>query len=443
MTQIFAGPIPVGIGRAICARCLAKLAETNMRPRSLGLASALTPVLAAVVAADCTEIDGTYTINSNPGASLTVPVLAGDQIVATSASNVTGQVTGSGINIAYAASNVNVISDIATSNGNVVVTYGRLLNGSAGSITLSCVPAASGGTGGTGGAGGSVTGTGGSTASGTAETEAFLMQAGQRIGAANQAGTVAGAIRNALSSVDTGGGNQFFFVTPDNSSGSSAWASLSGSNFSGSVSGDGFALNLGIQRQFTPDLMAGFAVSLTDIGLETATDRLEVDAVMFGPYVGFSSGSLDVDGYVLFGNTDYTLNGATADGDRLVYGVRASAPIRVGNTTISPHVSVSGFRDNIGILGTNPATEVEQTTLGLGARFDFELGSDWRPYASVGVDAYRFQDGVTTSKEITPRLGAGFEWEVGGGSVSLDLAGSEVGQDLRQVALSLNYGFSF
>lgn len=263
-----------------------------------------------------------------------------------------------------------------------------------------------------------------------------------------QGGNLGQAISNATRLVlgPQAGSSGVFFSTRNRAGAvtdTALWFALDGSNFSGVADGNGFTLSFGVQASFSPEFIGGLALSYNETELDTAAGNFEVEGTVIGPYFSYSPGAYKLDGYLLYGNTDYTLNGATGDGDRLLYGLTASAAFVRETVTISPYLSLTGYSEDIGAIGAAAASDVDQTTLGLGARFDFTGMQGVNPYLLVGVDAWRFDDGTTTNDDVTARLGAGLSMDLGAGQFSLDLTASEVADDLDAVTFGLRYDMRF
>ncbi|MGC1498105.1 MAG: autotransporter outer membrane beta-barrel domain-containing protein, partial [Sulfitobacter sp.] len=286
------------------------------------------------------------------------------------------------------------------------------------------------------------------TTPGVTQTEKLLIDTGSQASAGTQAGSVGQAIRNAYQLVQGPqvSQNGVFFSSrndPSQVRDVDFWFSVGGNKFTGIAEGNGYDLSMGVQASFTPSLTAGVALSYNNLELISTAGKLEVEGLIAGPYFNYTAGALTFNGYALYGETDYDLNGATAEGDRLIYGLTASMQIDRASMSISPYVSVSGYSESIGALGAAPAKDVDQASLGLGARIDFTSVQNMNPYLVVGVDAWQFDDGLTTTSEITPRIGAGVQMPVGNGSVSIDFSAAEVAKDLTQVNVGIRYNLKF
>ncbi len=448
-----------------------------MSYRTFFLASVSVLASGAAALADCTTVNGTYSPPAGSPQGVQFQVQPGDMISVSGANNITGQISGGGINIFYAGSIVQVSSATATSAATVQVTYGRLIGAAPSSVSISCTP-------------GAVTPPTTPTTPpttpttppttpttppttpttppttpttppttpttppitpttpGVTETEKLLIDTGSQASAGTQAGNVGQAIRNAYQLVQGPqvSQNGVFFSSrndPSQVRDVDFWFSVSGSKFTGAADGNGYELSMGVQAAFSPNLTAGVALSYNNIELINTAGKLDIEGLVAGPYFNYSTGALTFNGYALYGETDYELNGASADGDRLLYGLTASTQIDRAHMAISPYVSVTGYSESIGALGAAPAKDVDQASLGLGARIDFTSVQNMDPYLVLGVDAWQFDDGTTTTSEVTPRIGAGVLMPVGNGSVAIDFSAAEVAKDLTQVNVGIRYNLKF
>ena len=127
-----------------------------------------------------------------------------------------------------------------------------------------------------------------------------------------------------------------------------------------------------------------------------------------------------------------------------MFGVTASTEFARGGMVFSPYLGLSGDREDIDAIGPVAARDVSQTQVSVGTRIDFQTLGAFDPHLSVGLDAWRFDDGATTAEDVTPSLGAGFACDTGtAGMISMDLAASEVAEDVTWVGVGLRHGFRF
>ena len=89
------------------------------------------------------------------------------------------------------------------------------------------------------------------------------------------------------------------------------------------------------------------------------------------------------------------------------------------------------------------ARDVSQVQASIGTRIDFAPSGPIRPYASVALEAQKFDDGTTTSNDLSARLGAGFSMDAGPGTLSVDLDTGEIADGVRDTGLSVRYGYVF
>ena len=109
----------------------------------------------------------------------------------------------------------------------------------------------------------------------------------------------------------------------------------------------------------------------------------------------------------------------------------------IGNT-LSRTASLAA--DGIGAVA---GRDVHQRQLSLGTRIDFGSDPASRPYLTVALDGYEFDDGTDSTGEVAPSIGAGYALDTGMGTVSVDLSASEVARDVRRYGIDLRYEHRF
>lgn len=316
--------------------------------------------------------------------------------------------------------------------------------GKSGTATYSCTAATTGpGTGGSGSGGGTTTNSGSPTGGG-------LPAAAQGAGSTVAAGGSATAVGNAINNAITGNGPNLstrglFLSSGGTSSPMQAWASLQGRNYSGDVDGRSYELTLGADFEVGAGTRLGLFLSSGRADLDIAGVDVETDALSFGPYFKTRlSDTYEITGYALFARPDYDIGGTSYEAERRAAGLTANANYMWGNTEIESFLGVSGFSEDHPSAGALSSRTVSALTGSIGTKAIFAQGAPLRPYVSIGADFHRYDDGVNGRKtHNTPRIGTGFTYNTGNGSLSMDLNGGQIFEDTRDVELRMNYNFNF
>ncbi|MGR3370377.1 autotransporter domain-containing protein [Sagittula sp.] len=310
--------------------------------------------------------------------------------------------------------------------------------GKSGTATYSCTAATTGpGTG--GGTANSATATGGGL-------PAAAQGAGSTVAAAGSTAAVGNAINNAITGTGPNLSTQGLFLSGGGTSSPlQAWASLQGRNYSGDIDGRSFEFTLGADMEVAAGTRLGLFLSSGRADLDVAGIDVETDALSFGPYFKTRlSDTYEVTGYALFARPDYEVGGTSYEAERRAAGLTANANYMWGNTEIESFLGVSGFSEDHPSAGALSSRTVSALTGSIGTKAIFGQGAPLRPYVSIGADFNRYDDGVNRrTTHNTPRLGTGFTYHTGSGSLSMDLNGGQIFEDTRDVELRMNYNFNF
>ena len=172
----------------------------------------------------------------------------------------------------------------------------------------------------------------------------------------------------------------------------------------------------------------GLFLSSGRADLDVAGIDVETDALSFGPYFKTRlSDTYEVTGYALFARPDYEVGGTSYEAERRAAGLTANANYMWGNTEIESFLGVSGFSEDHPSAGALSSRTVSALTGSIGTKAIFGQGAPLRPYVSIGADFNRYDDGVNRrTTHNTPRLGTGFTYHTGSGSLSMDLNGGQI-----------------
>jgi len=301
-----------------------------------------------------------------------------------------------------------------------------------------------------GGRGGSTGG--GSTGGGSTPTQTTAsQQAGQVVAATGASSSSASgtAIGNAISSRGGSGGPQVstqgvFISTQGENSNANFWANLSGTKFSGVLTGGGAELTFGADWEIGAQTILGAALSYGKYDVTIGGTNYDTEALAFGPYISTGIGeNLNLDAYVLFARPEYVSGATTWKSNRVMGGLTAGMDYMIGQIQMTGYLGVSGFKEQLPAAAPGGARDVSQAMASIGTRFDFAPTAAVRPSLTVGADAIRFNDGATVTKSVSPRIGFGLDADMGPGTFSVNLNGGEMFKDARAVTLGIKYTASF
>jgi hypothetical protein len=316
-----------------------------------------------------------------------------------------------------------------------------------------------GGNTGGGNTGGGNTG-GGNTGGGTvqptpAQQKAALRQATRQASqsaaaaAATSSGAVGSAISNAFASRGGSTGprltqNGLFFSTQGQTNGAVMWGALKGTKFSGALDGQGGEVSLGADWEVATDTILGVALSFGSYEVELNGTSYENEALAFGPYMSTKlADGIDLKAFVLLAKPEYKSGGASWDAHRVIGGVDLGVSYALGGVQATGYLALSGFKETLSGAAPGGEREISQTMASLGSRFDFAPTAAIRPNMTIGADAIRFDDGLTVMESTSPHFGLGLDADMGPGTLSINLDGSEIFDEAKAVSLGLRFSASF
>lgn len=279
-----------------------------------------------------------------------------------------------------------------------------------------------------------------SSGAGSAQGQGATLAAGASVNA------VGGAVNSALSGTSrTVTRNGLFFSTSGADTVYNGWVSLQGRSYSGAIDGESYELSFGTDFEIGMGKRLGLFLSMGQSDLNIGGVIVESDGVSFGPYVKMELGDrYSVTGYALFAQPDYTVGGTRYQADRRALGVTVNADYMIGNTEIVSYLGLSGFTEDHPAAGALVARDISSFTGSIGTRASFNAGAPFRPYLSLGADFMRFDDGINgTITHNTPRVGAGFIYDSGAGSLNMHINGGEILQGTDDVEVRVNYDLEF
>lgn len=298
-------------------------------------------------------------------------------------------------------------------------------------------------------------GTGGGGGGGT--NDAAAQGAGAAVvGASGQNNAVGNALSNALGARGGTGGptatrNGMFLSTQGESSNWSYWAGISGRHFDGSFDGNNVDLVFGVDVEVGGNTILGLAGAYGLLDITASGTKYEADTFAIGPYLQTRfGGGLELEAYVMYGEPDYTVAGATKfDAERVFGGLKLSGEVPVSWAVLRPSIGYRGFSEKmpahtVGLTAV-PARTVSQNTANLSLRMDFhETQGGMLPYVTVGLDFNDFDDGLGGGDNyVSPRLAAGFKIESRSGTFTVDLDGGEIADGTNDIGLTILFSRSF
>ncbi|WP_127113512.1 autotransporter domain-containing protein [Shimia sediminis] len=297
---------------------------------------------------------------------------------------------------------------------------------------------------------------GGGGGGGTSSEAAAEGAAAAAVGAGGQNTAVGNALGNALAGRNGNGGatatrNGMFLSTQGESGTWSYWAGLSGRHFSGDFDGDNVDLVFGVDVEVGGNTILGLAGAYGMLDITASGTRYEADTFAIGPYLQTRfGGGLELEAYVMYGEPDYTVAGATKfDAERVFGGLKLTGEVPVNWAVLRPSVGYRGFSEKmpahtVGLTAV-PARTVSQNTANVSLRMDFhETQGGLFPYLTVGLDFNDFDDGLGGGDTyVSPRLAAGFKIESRTGTFTVDLDGGEIADGTNDVGLTVLFSRSF
>lgn len=218
------------------------------------------------------------------------------------------------------------------------------------------------------------------------------------------------------------------------------WASIQGTQFGGSLDGDGVEFTIGGDVAIAEGTYLGAVLSYGDYEIISGGITYETTALSFGPYLSARiSDRYAFDAYVVFAQPDYVAAGTSYSTDRLTAGVKASAEYDLWGFATTSHIGFSGFSEDLPAAAIGGARTVSSTVGTIATRIEFAPGAATRPYLSIGVDSIRFKDGATKLSSVSPRFGLGVDMSGRYGNLNLRLDAGEVFDTARAVTFGFNW----
>lgn len=229
--------------------------------------------------------------------------------------------------------------------------------------------------------------------------------------------------------------------------GYSGLASLSTQRTSGDFDGHATGLILGMDRALqngNTTIGAMLNVTRSDV-TPPSSPKVERDEILFGPYFTSDLGTgLFLDGYLLYGEPEYTIGGTDSDGETWVAGLTLTKAIVGDRVTWFPFAALSVKRED-----PDASTEIDATIATFGTSMQFapsEFGSGTvHPYAQLEVDFGRYEDNLGTEIDyIAPRVGLGADIAFGAsGLMRIGLNGSRADDGTRMVSAHAMFSIQF
>ncbi|CUH83856.1 autotransporter outer membrane beta-barrel domain-containing protein [Thalassovita mediterranea] len=273
-------------------------------------------------------------------------------------------------------------------------------------------------------------------------------------GAAAAAGSASGtAIRQGLAGAQSGrsssGGssqvtqNSLHF-TGKSDAGTYVWTQLKGTDFSGSLDGNGFELTAGVDWQIGQDKFAGVLVSYGDYDITSDGNNFDNTAWSVGPYLSARfDNNKELDAYLTFARPEYANGGSSYRSDRVLGSVTLRGDIVLGNTLFEGYAGLDAYSEKLPDAAPGGARTVTSQTARIGARFDFNRTGNARPFVRIGADATRFRDGGTRLNSVAPSLGLGIVGDFANGGYHLTLDGGEIFDGARATTVSFGFNRNF
>jgi Autotransporter beta-domain len=220
-------------------------------------------------------------------------------------------------------------------------------------------------------------------------------------------------------------------------------AQVTGGNFSG----DFQALVLGADRTLSGGTFVGLMLQfgrseVTAPGSPRVTRR----EILIGPYIGSDLGNgFFLDGYLLFGQPDYTVAGVPSRGDSVTGAITLSKAVQGNTLDYLLFASVSAKREE-----PAAANRIDATILTLGGSLrseDRRFATGWRQnYARLELDIGNYSDnlGSGTINYVAPRLAIGTDIAFdNNATLNLSANASMASDQTRILAVRASYNLRF
>jgi hypothetical protein len=275
------------------------------------------------------------------------------------------------------------------------------------------------------------------------------VNAGTAAGGASNA-AIGGAIGSATNNRFGGGGNveisqnRLFFSSNGEDGGTVvAWGSFAARSFDGGVDGEGYDFTLGADIELNPTLILGAVLSFGDYDLTSGVTPVDIESVTVGAYIAQRVEDLIFDAYLTYAEPDYNVGGTRYSAKRWAGQAKISFDYTLGWADIRSFGSVNFLSEDHPAAGVLVARSVSSLTGSLGTKATYRTDGPITPYASLALEHNSFDNGVTTTTNTSPRVGAGFTYSVGNTSIQFDVDAGEPFEGTRDYGARVRLEKSF
>lgn len=296
----------------------------------------------------------------------------------------------------------------------------------------------------------SCTAAGASTAPSAAAPQISTDDRARAVAAGTTAAASVAAVNTAINSALTGSGPTIttqgaFLTTQGKDTAPNAWVALRGRALTGTLKGTGGEFTLGADVALTDRSRLGLFLSASKFDLDYKNTEIQTEALSFGPYIKAEFGDhYSLTGFALVAKPDYRVDNTSYTATRHALGVTVNADYLWQATQVRSFVSLSGFKESHPNAGNLSSHDVLSMTGALGMRATFDAGNALRPYVSLAAEFSRYDDDLTKRTDlISPRFGTGFSWDIGKGTMALDLDGGRLLKNAQDYGLQVKYDIDF
>lgn len=223
----------------------------------------------------------------------------------------------------------------------------------------------------------------------------------------------------------------------------SAGAQVTGGNFSGDMQ----ALVLGADRTLSGSTFAGVMLQLGQSEVTApGSPRVTRREILIGPYIGSDLGNgLFLDGYLLFGQPDYTVANVPSQGESVTGAVTFSKGIDGASLDYMLFASLSAKHEK-----PTAADRIDATILTLGGSLrseDRRIANGWQQnYLRLELDIGRYDDNLGTGaiNYVAPRIAIGTDIAFdNSASLNLSANASLASDQTHIIAVRASYNLQF
>lgn len=226
--------------------------------------------------------------------------------------------------------------------------------------------------------------------------------------------------------------------------GSTVWGEIRYTDFDDTLNGNGTDLTIGIDTTLGNGLIVGALLSYGDYDLTSGGTSFQTEAWSVGPYVSANlTNRYNFNAYVLFASPDYTSGALTFEADRVLAGMSVDTTYTLGKFEARSFLAVSGFREELPTGAPGGARTVSTTVGSIGTRVDLAPGATTRPYVQLAAETIRFEDGITSTNSVSPRIGLGIDHDFANGTFKASIEGGEIFDGARDVSVALGLDLNF